>query len=114
MKAFFFALFVAMSVGSFCQDSSDNRQVLKDKYLAKRKELKTAGTILEVAAVIGYSVALSTDLNNITFDWTDTNNDPAPNMTWLYIASTAMMIGGVVCYVSATNYKRKARQLVQV
>jgi hypothetical protein len=111
MKAFLFALFIIISASCFSQDSTGNRQQLKDQYLAKRKSLNTGGTVLEVGALIGFSVAIGTDLKNFNYLSNPADYEPTPNMTWLYITSCAMAVGGLVCYISATKYRMKARAI---
>jgi hypothetical protein len=107
----FFAVLIAISASIFGQVPQQDPEVLKDEYLAKRKSLNTAGTVLEVGALIGFSVAIGTDLKNFSYLANPADYEPTPNMTWLYITSLAMAVGGVVCYVSATKYKMKARSI---
>jgi hypothetical protein len=108
----FFILLVLVGVSCFGQESSQERPALKDEYLAKRKSLNTAGTVLLGAGLIAFTIAMGQDLKNLDYDWrTPSTYEPTPNMTWLYITSGAMVVGVMACYISATKYKRKAQAI---
>jgi len=46
----------------------------------------------------------------MNYDFTDpAAYEPAPNNTWLYVAGGAMVAGSIICYISASANKKKAR-----